>query len=224
MRGFSIFIQQAKNLAMRTILTSLFLILFSSVFAQQKTDNPPAKAVVILTTKQTIPNDSIKVSFAKNKSADPKDKQPSYFIDSVLVSLNTLTGINPEEIMDVKVEKNAADPRFRNPNGTIFITTKSLKKIDLIPLSQINRDYVHSDPVSTLYMFENTILTDDIESYKIDKNYILGIEVLTSDDINYLKASKTKFTIIKILGKSKENLQKANQIMIRGNAETVSLK
>lgn len=208
---------------MKTILTSIFLVLSLGVFGQQKINTTPKTPGIILPADSTFP-DSIRVSFEKSKIHHSKENEPSIYIDSILTPYIILSGINPNDIKDLKVEKNAINPRYRDPNGTIFITLKEGKKVNLIPLSQINDDYVHSNPASTLYMLENTVLTDDLETYKIDKNYIFSIEVINSDDISYLKALKSKFTIIKIFIRSKENLEKANRIILRGNAETVSIK
>jgi hypothetical protein len=66
-------------------------------------------------------------------------------------------------------------------------------------------------------MINGTFIKDDIETFKLDRNYILKVEVTNSEAFYNFRKSNTKFDIINILGKTKENLENKNKILIKGH-------
>jgi hypothetical protein len=55
-------------------------------------------------------------------------------------------------------------------------------------------------------MVNGEFIKENIDTFKLDRNYILKVEVTNSDAFYNLRKSESKFDIINILGKTKENL------------------
>ena len=72
-------------------------------------------------------------------------------------------------------------------------------------------------------MVNRAFITDNIETFKLDRNYILKVEVTNSEEFYNLRESNAKFDIINILGKTKENLENKNKILVRGH-EAIGVK
>jgi len=59
---------------------------------------------------------------------------------------------------------------------------------------------------SCIYMIDNDLILDNIDDYRIDKDYILRIEVINAKDFFSLKGDSIDFIIINVLRKTKENM------------------
>jgi hypothetical protein len=72
-------------------------------------------------------------------------------------------------------------------------------------------------------MVNGTLIKDNVVTFKLDRNYILVVEVTNSKAFYNFRKSDTKFDIINILGKTKENLENKNKILLRGH-EAIGVK
>ena len=66
-------------------------------------------------------------------------------------------------------------------------------------------------------MINGEFVKEDVKVIVLDRNYILKVDVTNSNDFYNLRESNTKFDIINILGKTKENLDAKNNIILRGH-------
>ncbi len=141
----------------------------------------------------------------KTISANTK-KEPLLFLDSTRIDKNQLY-FDPDKIADINVVKE---------DGKIYIKSKNPKDYNFLTLKGIEKTYAKAVSGSTLFIIDNKILKDDISTYKIDSTYILSVEVLKSTEIEYLKNRLPLLTIINIKLRTKENIDKANEIRLRG--------
>ncbi|MFV8340365.1 hypothetical protein ACNQGL_13945 [Flavobacterium sp. LB3P21] len=72
-------------------------------------------------------------------------------------------------------------------------------------------------------MVNGTFIKDNIATFKLDRNYILKVEITNSEEFYNLREGNAKFDIINILGKTKENLENKNKILLRGH-EAIGVK
>ena len=140
-------------------------------------------------------------------------KEVLYFLDSVKIDKNVMY-FDPNKIAEINVVKEKDPTKFYD--GKIYIKSKNSKDFNFLTLKGIEKTYTKTVSPSTLFMIDNLILKDAISTYKIDSAYILNVEVVKSTEIEYLKNSLTVLTIINIKLKTKENLEKASTIYIRG--------
>ena len=152
-----------------------------------------------------------------------KIEQPAMFFDSNFLSINSMEYIDPNEIESINVIKKDTTINGFIYRGQIYITAKVPKKYDLISLEQIKSKFTKIKSNDVIYMVNRAFITDNIETFKLDRNYILKVEVTNSEEFYNLRKSDTKFDIINILGKTKENLENKNKILIRGH-EAIGVK
>jgi hypothetical protein len=152
-----------------------------------------------------------------------KTEEPAVFIDSNLIARNAIEYINPSEIESVNVIKN--DTLIDNVlyQGQLFISLKKTKKYDFLTLEKIKTEFTNIKSNDVIYMVNGAFIKDNIDTFKLDRNYIFTVEVTNSEAFYNLRKSDTKFDIINILGKTKENLENKNKILIRGH-EGIGIK
>ena len=136
---------------------------------------------------------------------------PTYFIDNI--RFKGLPIFDGNQIDSIKVTKD-------NSNGKIYIKTKNPKGFHFITLTPIAKNKGLPEK-SILYMLDGKFLKDTTE-VSIDSSYILRSVLIPSSDFKYLD-NKVSFTIINIMTRNKENLDKEKIIYIRGR-ETTSIK
>ena len=145
------------------------------------------------------------------------------FFDSNFLSLNSMEYIDPNEIESINVIKKDTIINGVLFRGQINITSKNPRKYDFISLEQIKSKFTKIKSNDAIYMVNRAFITDNIETFKLDRNYILKVEVTNSEEFYNLRESNAKFDIINILGKTKENLENKNKILLRGH-EAIGVK
>lgn len=145
------------------------------------------------------------------------------FFDSNLLSTNSMEYIDPNKIESINVIKKDTTINGVLYRGQINITSKNPKKYDFISLEQIKSEFTKIKSNDVIYMVNRAFITDNIETFKLDRNYILEVEVTNSEEFYNLRKSNAKFDIINILGKTKENLENKNKILLRGH-EAIGVK
>ncbi|MBA4317723.1 MAG: hypothetical protein C0412_04915 [Flavobacterium sp.] len=146
-----------------------------------------------------------------------KTEEPAIFIDSVLVATNTIEYIDPNDIESINVIKKNATIDGVLYYGQMYITSKNPKKYDFLSLEQIKSEFTKIKSKDVIYMINGALIKTNIENLKLDRNYILSVEVTNSDAFYNLRKSNIQFDIINILGKTKENLDNKNKILLRGH-------
>jgi galactitol-specific phosphotransferase system IIB component len=152
-----------------------------------------------------------------------KIEEPAMFFDSNLLSTNSMEYIDPNKIESINIIKKDTTINGVLYRGQINITSKNPKKYDFISLEQIKSEFTKIKSNDVIYMVNRAFITDNIETFKLDRNYILEVEVTNSEEFYNLRKSNAKFDIINILGKTKENLENKNKILLRGH-EAIGVK
>lgn len=152
-----------------------------------------------------------------------KTEKPAVFIDSKFVAMNLLEYLDPNEIESINVVKKDSTINGVLYRGQINITSKNPKKYDFISLEQIKSEFTKIKSNDVIYMVNGAFIKENIETFKLDRNYILEVEVTNSEAFYNLRKSDTKFDIINILGKTKENLENKNKILLRSH-EAIGVK
>ena len=152
-----------------------------------------------------------------------KTEEPAVFIDSNLIARNAIEYINPNEIKSVNVIKKDTIINAVLFHGQLYITSKNPKKYDFLTLEKIKTEFTKIKSNDVIYMVNGAFIKDNIDTFKLDRNYILKVEVTNSEEFYNLRESTAKFDIINILGKTKENLDDKNKILLRGH-EAIGVK
>ncbi|RTY82366.1 hypothetical protein EKL99_10515 [Flavobacterium sp. ZB4P23] len=152
-----------------------------------------------------------------------KNPDAAMFFDSILMPVNMMEYFDPNEIESVNVIKKDTTINAVLYHDQLYIASKNPKKYDFIGLDQIKSEFTKIKSNDVIYMVNGTLIKDNIETFKVDRNYILEVEVTNTEAHYNLRKSDTKFDIINILGKTKENLDNKNNILIRGQ-EVIGVK
>lgn len=150
-------------------------------------------------------------------------EEAAIFLDSNLVPTNTIKYIPAEEIESVHVDKKNVRINGKSYAGQIHITSNNPTKYDFISLDQIKSDYTDIKKSDVIYMINGEFMKENSATFKLDRHYILTVEVTNSSELYNFRKSDTKFDIINILGKTKENLDNKNKILLRGY-ESIGIK
>ena len=142
-----------------------------------------------------------------------KEKQvqlPAYFVNDRFVQ--NLGSINPEQIKSINVVKRDTVIGTHTYAGQIHLKTKEEYTPKLISLAELKDKYTSFKEIPVVFMLDADVINSDEESYFVDENNLLTIIV------DKLKTNKdnVEIGVIKLLTKSKENIDKRNNIMIRG--------
>jgi len=78
------------------------------------------------------------------------------------------------------------------------------KNINLVSLEDVRKEFCPNVKGPCLFMINKFFIAKDVVSYKIDKNFIMKVEVLPSSEIELFKG-QVPFTIIRIFTKTENN-------------------
>ncbi|NGY38227.1 hypothetical protein FQU23_011975 [Flavobacterium sp. XN-5] len=145
-----------------------------------------------------------------------KIKEAAIFLDSAFISGETMKYFNPDELESVNVIKNDTVINNISYVGQIYITSKNPKKYAFISLEQVKSQFTKIKNNDAIYMINGAFIKDNYNTFKIDKNYILKVEITNSTEFYNLRNNAFKFNIINILVKTNENLDNENKIILRG--------
>lgn len=154
----------------------------------------------------------------KNKISDP-----AVFFDAKLISMKTLEFLDPDKIETINIIKKDTTINTITFRGQLHITSKDPDQYDFISLEEIKADFTKIKSNDVVYMINGKFIKENIEIIKLDRNYILDVEVSYSTDFSNLRKSNTNFEIINILMKTKVNLNSKNKILLRGQ-EVIGLQ
>ena len=150
----------------------------------------------------------------------PEDKTIACFIDKALIDYNSVLWINPNAIKDVKIIKKDTVINGLNYSHQLHVKTHDSIPVNLMSLSEIKRKYTRSSSNECIYVLNNRLgnkeefITNNPET-KVDKNFIFRIKV---DQLNFPGMNPQKplnVDVIRILFRTKENIEEANKIWIR---------
>ncbi|RZK80923.1 MAG: hypothetical protein EOO92_06395 [Pedobacter sp.] len=162
----------------------------------------------------TAQENAPKVKIWKPTDSVSPDKSPAYYVNNVKISFGNLSNFNADKIKNIEVLKNNNPAE---PNGTIMITLMDSAQFKIITLNELYKKYVDVKAKPALFIVDGIFVTADPDKSRIDENFILSIEVFKSADVPSMKQIPGDYNVVKILSRSKENLEKANSINIRGD-------
>ena len=118
-----------------------------------------------------------------------------------------IRGVGEAERDSIVLLKNVSPDNPVEINGESYIFVENLvssQKFDLVSLEDIKESFCPEIKGPCLYMINKFFITKDVESYKVDKNFVLKVETLPSSEIEFFK-DKEPFTIIRIFTNTPAN-------------------
>lgn len=194
---------------MKIFLLSSFLICSTLSFSQTNDTIEFTEAVKTDTLSSSIKNSAIASTNTK--------KETAYFIDSVFVHSNILKTLDSQIVKSINVVKKDTIINKKAYSGKIYITTKNPIQHNFLTLEQIKTSFTDYTAPTTIYILDNKLITDAIETYNIDRNYILKVDGKNTNYFESLKDNNLNIDIITILTKTKENIEREKtKIILKG--------
>ncbi len=133
------------------------------------------------------------------------DKMAVFVNDTFIKSMIGINIEKNENITDISIQKECEEPLVINGvtyNGKTIITCTN--EPEFVTLEDIRKQYCPEVTGPVIYMINKFFITNDVESYKIDKDFIQKCEVLPSSEFELFK-NQPPFTFIRIFTKTKAN-------------------
>jgi hypothetical protein len=150
--------------------------------------------------------------------ARPLSNQPVWIIDSVKVSAMDLNYIDPNEISNINIVKNA-----QYPDGAIYVTLKDhslftkLFQLPLLSLNDISKANIPASQIHkpVIYILDDKVLTDTA-LIRIPAVCITKVAVIAAVKTPYFKTALPNVLLMTI--STAPLTRKPDHIMIRGAA------
>ena len=199
---------------MKKIPFLAFMILSLNLFGQINKDSLAGKISGVRISEKAIYSENDNIPIVVNLKEAKKGTNVLYYLNEKVVDEHVINAINPNKIKGIKVEKESIEYDKVNYSGIIYIQTKENYKPRLITLNALKSKYLDlADKTSTLFMLDEKIINMDYDEFKVDENYILKIEVQSVEN----SKEKLNINVIRLITRTKENVEKANTIRLKGN-------
>jgi len=162
-------------------------------------------ALCLLIPFSVFGQDEIKVKYISKDV----DKRPLYFINGKIQTYQTIIPIDPAIIDSIRVEKEELEIEGKKYYGQIFINLKNESNFRLISLVDLAKKHTNIESGPTVFMIDDELIKGDYEEYLVDEKYILQIIVDTTN------IEGQSMNVVRLLTKTKENIEKSNKIRIR---------
>ena len=186
-----------------------------NLISQIPVDTLAGKLSGLKTGVRVIYSENDTVPVVVNLKEGNKGTNVLFYLNEEVVDGQIINAINPNQIEEVKVEKESVLFNEVNYDGIIYIQTKENYTPKFLSLNELKEKYLNlPEETSTLFMLNDKIINTDYDSFIVDEKYILKIETQA------IKNSKEQLdmNLIRVITRTKSNIEKANTIIIKGVA------
>ena len=191
----------------RVILIFSFSSLFLSATGQVDTIKPIFEGKVGILSYSNV-NDT--APFVEYDQTENIGLQPAFYINGKFSSSTIIRAVDPMLIDSIHITKREIEIENKKHYGQIFIQMKNEYTPQIISLPDLASKYTNIKNGLTIYMLDNDIIKENYDECLVDETYILKIIVST------IEMDKENVNVIRLLTKSKENIEKIREIRIRG--------
>ena len=170
--------------------------------------------VEVTKTNKYSEDSELRVIYKDSLLNQHNGRSPAYFVNGIHIKNETaIIILNPNKIESVDIEKESFKVDGKEYYGKIIIKTKESYKPNFMTLKELVNKYLPTEINPIIFQIDDTIVDYNEKEYLADENYILKIELTK---IKMTKLS-SHVNFIKLITKTPESIEKANQIMIRGD-------
>lgn len=196
---------------MKKIALTITLFIAINSFGQINTEK--GNGLKITNQVAVSENDTIIKVYYENQLEN--NIKPAYFVNDKLVDESVLKTLNPNEIENVKVEKDDIEIDNVKYYGKILVETKSTYSPNFISLNNLKTKYTNIKENKIIFKIDNEIVNANYDNFIVDEKYILKIVVENYEN----KEEKLKVCFINLFTKSEENIKESKEILLRGKDE-----
>ncbi len=142
----------------------------------------------------TDKNESMKIGNVSDLEFNSNPE--AVFVNGIFVK--SIIGVRLDKyIVNVSKEKCMSPLNINGVTYTYKCNLTSDKVIKFVSLENLKKIYCPNVKTPCFYMINKNFILKEIDSYKIDKDFILKVETVSSSDVEGFK-NATPFTIIRI--------------------------
>lgn len=197
-----------KLIKMKIILTvsMLFLLASTITFGQKLSQKLSGKNIYSFEMYKMT--DTIPKVFYTDSAEELK--KPIMFLNGKDVTEKVFRALDPNDIEGIEVKKK---PEIENHPGEIHITTKENCSPKFISLNELKMKYLENLEGPVLFILNEKPINSDYDNFVVDEKYILKILVSKIDN----QKEGLDINIVTLITRTKENVEKANTIVLRGD-------
>lgn len=135
------------------------------------------------------------------------------YLNGEKVDQQVLNAIDVNRIGELEVSKDMKGHDASLYDGVLYVTTKDGYKPKLISLNELQEKYLDKVKGPMVFRLNQKSLVADYDQKLLDEHFIMKVEV---EEIRNDKEGLF-FNSIHIITRTKENLEKANTIILRGD-------
>jgi hypothetical protein len=183
------------------------IIVSTTGFAQVNNAAPPLKPSTSINAQE--PDTAFRVIYVKKTKAH---QQPLYIINGQASTSSVLFSMDPNMINDIQVLRGDTTVDKVTYSGRVIIETRQGIAPKYISLTQLKDKYTNLKGKTVVFTLDGNFINADYDKYVIDEAGLLTIVV---DALQATKAN-SELGLIKLLSRSKQNIEDRKKIMIRG--------
>lgn len=199
---------------MRLIITIAICILTLSLNGQEK-ELKSKNAKISTNNSKSITHEKVDINSplrVVDLDTNKPERQPAYFIDGKYFNQSILKTLNLPFIDSMTVVKELITIGNKTYYGQIHIKMKREYKSEIISLTDLKSKYIKPSREPVIFIIDTDIVKSDYNEFFVDEKYILKIE--TQEIRN--ETENLNVNVIRLVTKTKENIEEANKIWIRG--------
>ncbi|WP_167612743.1 hypothetical protein [Maribellus sediminis] len=199
---------------MKRIITFTICVLTLSLNGQEK-ELKSKNAIISTNNNKSITHEKVDINSplkVVHLETNKPERQPAYFIDGKYFNQSILKTLNRQFIDSVTVIKEEVTLGNKTYYGQIHIKMKKEYVPKIISLTDLKSKYLKPSQIPTIFIIDNDVVKSDYNEFLIDENYILKIE----SQVIKIEKEKLNANVIRLVTKTKENIEEANKIWIRG--------
>ncbi len=198
---------------MKNAILFLLMVLSSNLMAQIGQDTLVKELVGLEAGKRITYSENDTIPIVVYLEETSKNKNILWYLNGQVVDGQVLSVIDPNNIEELKVEKEEIEANGMLYKGAVYVKTKENYELKLISLNALKAEYLTiPDSISTLFMLNGSVVSMDYDQFLVDHDYILKIEVQFMTN----PREDLDLAIVQLTTRTKENLEEANTIRIRG--------
>ena len=147
---------------------------------------------------------------------NPQSTDAAIILNGKLINETALYGLDPQRIESMKVLRDSFEiDNKKKYYGQLHIKTNKGYEPSFISLKDLVFKHTNLKKEPGIILFNDKIIFDKFSERLVDEKYILKIYV---QEINN-DENDIHFNLVKLITRTEENVNEANQIILRGNNE-----
>ena len=189
---------------MKKIIFLILIFLTYSSFGQNPKEKPKSRINIYSVDSKIVVID--------NENLHPGMSPIGIFVNGIFIGNESSMGtVDSNKIESLKVEKEEFEINEKKYYGKILLKIKTDYKPNFIKINELFEKYLTLDSNPVVLQIDNKTIKD-FDELIVDEKFILKIE------IDKIKTDKNgnQINLVKLVTKTPENIEKANEIRIRG--------